>query len=90
MNTTCEEKLPLDIENPKSVQMNDVEFIIITERNSKEALSKLNDAGLEPVIFGLSGTDYKSLSTNMQEIIKHILTQRKIIKKYKDYYELKP
>lgn len=87
VETVCQDKLPLGLEAPESVDMSEVEFIIINEDNSEAVFKQLRELGIDPVLFGLTGTDYKALAVNIQEIIKHILIQRKIIEEYKEYYE---
>jgi len=40
-----------------------------------------------PVVFALTGSDYKALAINISDIKEYIILQRKIIRLYKNYYE---
>ena len=81
------ERTPLNIEPAESVNLDDVEWYIITPENAEEILTQLKDSGHEPVIFGLTSSGYERLSLNFAEIRKHINTQRRILLQYKQYYE---
>jgi hypothetical protein len=80
-------KPPLSIKDPSPIIMSPVNFKVIHKDNSEKIFSELESKKQEPVLFGLTGSDYKSLSINMQELKSHILLQREIIRKYKEYYE---
>lgn len=77
------ERTPLDIDTARPVELDDVEWIVVTKDNAAEVLGRLND----PVVFGLSASDYERLSINFAEIRQHINTQRNVLMRYKEYYE---
>lgn len=81
------EKPQLNISNPSGLKMEPVQFVIIHKDNADSAFEKLESQGSEPIVFGLTGKDYKNLSINMEKLKSYIILQRTIIKKYKEYYE---
>ena len=81
-------KTPLNLPEPKVLPMEKVEWTIITPDNQEEVFRKLQEKGIEPVIFGLAGENYENLATNFSQIRGYMLKQRDIITEYKVYYEL--
>ena len=81
------EKLPLQLQRPVPLKMRPVKFIIITKESAGAVFEAMEKAGMQPVLFGLSGGDYKSLAINIKDIQNFIATQNKIIILYKEYYE---
>jgi len=77
------ERTPLNIDPARPVDLDGVEWIVVTEDNADEVLGQLDN----PVVFGLSTSDYERLSINFAEIRQHINTQRNILMRYKEYYE---
>jgi len=77
----------LNIEQPKPLSPQKIEWVIITPDNVDEVWKKLKDKKKDLVLFGLTDDGYEKLSINMAEIRNFINTQRVIIMKYKDYYE---
>lgn len=80
-------KTPLNLPEPKAVPMEKVEWVIITPENQEKVFKKLQEQGLEPVIFGLAGKNYENLATNFSQIRGYILKQKELIAEYKVYYE---
>lgn len=81
------EKLPLKIQRPVPLVMRPVKFVVITKESAGAVFEEMEKQGLQPVLFGLSGADYKALSINIKDIQNFIATQNKIIILYKSYYE---
>lgn len=77
----------LGLEMPEPLVLQKVEFILIHENNIKEVFAKLKKQGQQPILFGLSGSDYKSLAVNIDQIQGYVKTQRKIIILYQQHYE---
>lgn len=77
------ERTPLNIKPARPVELNNIEWIVVTEDNAEEVLGQLD----KPVIFGITPSDYERLSMNLAEIRKHISTQLSILMRYKEYYE---
>lgn len=80
-------KTPLNLPEPKAVPMEKVEWVLITPDNQEKVFKKLQEQGLEPVIFGLAGKNYENLATNFSQIRGYILKQKELIAEYKVYYE---
>lgn len=85
--TTPTERVPLNLAPPPKLALKKVEFVVIHKDNAEAIFKELEARGLQPVVFALTGSDYKALATNVGDIKNHILLQRKIIILYKDYYE---
>lgn len=81
------ERIKLNIESPKPLQPEKIEWVVITPDNVDKVWKKLKSKNKDLVLFGLTDDGYEKLSINMAEIRNFINTQRIIILKYKDYYE---
>ena len=81
------ERIKLNIEPPKPLQPEKIEWVVITPDNVDKVRKKLKSKNKDLVLFGLTDDGYEKLSINMAEIRNFINTQRIIILKYKDYYE---
>ena len=89
INTVLEpsERLPLHLPEPPVLEMRDVEFIVIHKDNAEYIFNKLEEAGIQPVVFALTGNNYKDLAINISDIKSYLLIQRTINRLYKEYYE---
>ena len=85
--TTSVDKTRLNIPHPKPADIDTVNWTIITPYNAEQVFKELQEAGQDPVIFGLTDSNYKSLSYNFSQIRGFIIEQRLILDKYKNYYE---
>ena len=72
---------------PTPLQMEKIEWIILTSDNAQEVFKKMEEQGLDPVIFGLTDNDYQLISKNFARIRNHLKVQNDMIEKYKEYYE---
>lgn len=81
------ERLPLQVYNPKKLNMKKVEFIVIHRKNAEEVFNKMEERGEQPVLIGLSGDNYKNLSLNTEDIKEFMIIQKDIIEAYRKYYE---
>jgi len=81
------DRVPLTVYDPQKVELEKVVWVVITKDNFQEVLNELEERGLYPVVFALSGKDYKALAVNMQEIKRFMLLQKQIIDAYRSYYE---
>lgn len=77
----------LKIPSKDPVKLNDVNFIVVTEKNIEEVFSNLKDDDKVPVLFSLDGKDYKLISLNVRLLLDYIKYQKVVIGLYKDYYE---
>ena len=81
------DRVPLTVYDPQRLKLEKVEFVVITKENADEVFAELEEKGLYPVLFGLSGKDYKALAVNVDEIKNFMILQKQIIDAYRDYYE---
>ena len=81
------ERTPLDLDKPTIQQLEELKWIIITSKNAEEVFKKMEEQGLDPVIFGLSDKDYQLLAKNFAQIRAHMMKLNVMIDEYKDYYE---
>ena len=81
------ERVPLDLPNPETPQLEELKWTIITSKNAEEVFAKLKEQGKDPVLFGLSDKDYEFLSKNFAQIRAYMIKQRQVIDQYKEYYE---
>ena len=69
--------------------MEKIHWHIITSENAEEVFKKLEEDGIDPVLFGLTDKDYELLSKNFAKIRNQMKIQNDLIDKYKEYYEPK-
>tara|TARA_S200000501_G_scaffold341967_1_gene351733 strand:- start:436 stop:666 length:231 start_codon:yes stop_codon:yes gene_type:complete len=67
--------------------MEDIRWHIITSENAEEVFKKLQEDGIDPVLFGLTDKDYEMLAKNFAQIRAHMMKMNNIIDEYKEYYE---
>lgn len=77
----------LKIPDKPPIELHDINFIIVTEKNIEEVFSKLKEDEKIPVLFSLDGKDYKLISLNVRILLDYIKYQKVVIGIYKDYYE---
>ena len=78
---------PLALEKPTPLEMEKIQWIIVTSDNAEEVFRKMEEQGLDPVLFGLTDNDYQLISKNFARIRNQLKIQNDIIDKYKEYYE---
>jgi len=81
------EREPLALEKPTIQELEKLKWIIITSENADEVFKKMEEQGLDPVVFGLSDNDFKLLAKNFAQIRAHMMKLNVMIDEYKDYYE---
>jgi hypothetical protein len=70
---------------PKAIDLQDVEFFVITERNFEEQVAKLEKMQDGTyVLFGLTPQDYENMAYNLQELRRYIRQQKEIIIYYRE------
>ena len=89
VTTTAIEKLPLSLPNPAPLEMDEVEWMIVTEENIDEAWQLLKDKNEGVALFALRHGDYERLALNIKEIRALLGEYIVILQKYKEYYEEK-
>ena len=86
--TTVEvSKTPLNLPNPDPLQLQDVEWIIITKDNAMDIFEKLKAAGGEYALFAVEDTGYEKIQVNYTDIRNKLAEQKQLLLAYKEYYE---
>ena len=80
-------KTPLNIQNLDPLQLQGVEWIIITKDNAMEIFEEVKSKGGEYSLFALTDTGYEKLALNFTDIRNRLAEQRQILLSYKEYYE---
>ena len=87
ITTTAVEKLPLSLPNPQPLELQEVEWIIVTEENIEEVWQLLRDKNEGVALFALRHGDYERLALNIKDIRATIGEYVVVLKQYKEYYE---
>ena len=77
----------LDLPDPETPIVNELNWIIITSDNSEEVFAKLKEKNIDPVLFGLTDDDYETLAVNFAQIRAYMIKQKLTLDQYRDYYE---
>ena len=78
---------PLNLPNPKPLELVDVEWIVVTKDNVDEVMEKVKAEGGDYALFAVTDEGYKKLSLNFADIRNKLHEQNQIILSYKEYYE---
>ena len=81
------ERQPLNLEKPTPLELEQLRWIIITSANADEVFQKLEDQGIDPVIFGLTDKDFELLAKNFARIRNQLKITNDLLDNYKEYYE---
>ena len=82
-----EPRQKLNLPDPMPLKLEDIRWIIITSENAEEEYKKLEDAGIDPVLYGLTDKDYELLSKNFAQIRQKLQETNSLLEEYKKYYE---
>ena len=77
----------LNLEKPTPLQIEQLHWIIITSENADEVFKKLEEQGIDPVIWGLTDKDFELLAKNFARIRNQLKITNDLLDKYKQYYE---
>ena len=77
----------LNLEKPTPLQIEQLHWIIITSENADEVFKKLEEQGIDPVIFGLTDKDFELLAKNFARIRNQLKITNDLLDQYKEYYE---
>ena len=77
----------LNLEKPTPLQLEQIKWIIITSENADEVFKKLEEEGIDPVLFGLTDNDYQLIAKNFAQIRNQLKITNDLLDKYKEYYE---
>ncbi|GEM_PF-586716 len=81
------EKPQLTLPPVDKVEMKEVKWVIITEKNYKEVFAELKKNGRPLAIFGLTDKGYANLGLNFSDIRALVQQQKTIIAAYEAYYK---
>lgn len=79
----------LNAPDPQPLEMSDIAFVLVTNKNADHVFYELEESGVDPVVWGLTDDDYKDLATNIEKLQLYIMKQQDIIEAYRQYYEAK-
>ena len=82
-----EPRQKLNLPDPMPLTLEDIRWIIITSENAQEVFKKLEEAGIDPVLFGLTDKDYELLAKNFAQIRQKLQETNNLLEEYKKYYE---
>ena len=77
----------LNLEKPTPLELENLRWIIITSNNAEEVFKKLEEQGIDPVLWGLTDKDFELLAKNFAQIRNKMVETNAILDKYKEYYE---
>ena len=81
------EREKLDLKKPTPLELDKLQWIIITSENAEEVFNRLEEAGIDPVLFGLTDKDFELLAKNFARIRNQLKITNDLLDKYKEYYE---
>ena len=82
-----EPRQDLNYPMPTPLELEEIKWIIITSENAEEVFTKLEAAGIDPVLFGITDKDYQLLSKNFARIRQKLQETNNLLEEYKKYYE---
>ena len=77
----------LNLEKPSPLELENLRWIIITSKNAEEVFKKLEEQGIDPVLWGLTDKDFELLAKNFARIRNQLKITNDLLDKYKEYYE---
>ena len=79
--------VPLTLPEVDKIQLDNVKFYVVTEKNIGAILKELREKNYDPVIFGVTDDGYEMMSTNMAKILQLVQQQKAVIIAYGEYYD---
>ena len=77
----------LNLNKPTPLELENLKWIIITSENAEEVFKKLEESGIDPVLWGLTDKDFELLAKNFARIRNQLKITNDLLDKYKEYYE---
>jgi HAMP domain-containing protein len=77
----------LNLTTPTPLELENLKWIIITSNNAEEVFKKLEEQGIDPVLWGLTDKDFELLAKNFARIRNQLKITNDLLSKYKEYYE---
>ena len=84
-----EKKLPLNIADPEPLQLEHIEWVIVTRDNIEEVWAEIEGDNEGVALFALRHGDYERLALNIADNRAVIGEYVIILKRYREYYEEK-
>ena len=81
------EREKLNLNKPTPLELENLRWIIITSENAEEVFKKLEEQGIDPVLWGLTDKDFELLAKNFAQIRNQLKITNDLLDKYKEYYE---
>lgn len=78
--------VPLNTPQVRQLDLQNIEWFIVTPENIEEVFAKLKDQRKDVVLFALTDDGYKAMSLNFAQIRELLNQQKAIIEAYKEYY----
>ena len=72
---------------PTPLELENLKWIIITSKNAEEVFKRLEEQGIDPVLWGLTDKDFELLAKNFARIRNQMKITNDLLDKYKEYYE---
>ena len=82
-----EKKLPLNIGDPEPLDLQHIEWVIVTRDNIEEVWAEIEGDNEGVALFALRHGDYERLALNIADIRSVIGEYVIILKRYREYYE---
>ena len=79
----------LNLEKPTPLELEQLQWIIITSENAEEVFKKLEEQGIDPVLWGLTDKDFELLAKNFARIRNQLKITNDLLDQYQEYYEPK-
>ena len=81
------EREKLNLSTPTPLELENLKWIIITSKNAEEVFKRLEEQGIDPVLWGLTDKDFELLAKNFARIRNQLKITNDLLDKYKEYYE---
>ena len=81
------ERVPLDLPGVDPLELEQINWYIVTKENIDKVMAELEKKGYETVIFGLTDKGYEILALNMAKIKQLASQQKAKIEAYERYYK---
>ena len=82
-----EKKLPLNIADPLPLELQEIQWVIVTRDNIEEMWAEIEGDNEGVALFALRHGDYERLALNIADIRAVIGEYVIILKRYRQYYE---
>ena len=82
-----EKKLPLNIADPLPLELQEIQWVIVTRDNIEEVWAEIEGDNEGVALFALRHGDYERLALNIADIRAQLGEYVIILKRYREYYE---